>query len=177
MLNNPGLWYVDLFGRALSGYDEAAGGFPTEFAAQRTRGDALVVLRADNAKEYIIESHNAPSATIRLVAAHDVGKPVYPKGVVGQVEGAAVMGVGFALLEEFVPGKTTGFKQYRIPRFRDAPEVVTLLVGGAVAEVKGVAESANAAAGPAITNAIAHATGERVTDLPARPRGRGGHTP
>ena len=48
----------------------------------------------------------------------------------GQIEGGIVMGVGFALTEAFVPGETRGFKQYRIPRSREAPEMVTILVDG-----------------------------------------------
>jgi CO/xanthine dehydrogenase Mo-binding subunit/aerobic-type carbon monoxide dehydrogenase small subunit (CoxS/CutS family) len=109
---------------------------------------------------------------LRVVAAHDVGRPVFLEGVVGQVEGGIAMGVGFALLEEFVPGETRGFRRYRIPRTRDMPEMVTILVGGRddppELEARGVAECSNMAAAPAIANAIAHATGERVRDLPAR---------
>jgi CO/xanthine dehydrogenase Mo-binding subunit len=82
------------------------------------------------------------------------------------------MGVGFALTGNFVPGETTGFRQYRIPRTRDVPEMVTLLVAGtgepAERQLKGVAECSNMVVAPAIANAIAHATGHRVLDLPAR---------
>jgi CO/xanthine dehydrogenase Mo-binding subunit len=109
---------------------------------------------------------------LRLVAAHDVGRPVFPEGVVGQVEGGIAMGLGFALTEDFVPGETVGFKQYRIPRTRDVPELVTILVGedGGPPELesRGVAECSNMVTAPAIANAIAHATGQRVVRLPAR---------
>ena len=111
----------------------------------------------------------------RVVAAHDVGRPAFPEGVVGQIEGGIAMGVGFALTEAFVPGETTGFKQYRIPRTRDVPEMVTILVGGdgdseepPELQLKGVAECSNMVVAPAIANAIAQATGHRVVDLPAR---------
>jgi CO/xanthine dehydrogenase Mo-binding subunit len=86
------------------------------------------------------------------------------------------MGVGFALTEEFVPGQTRGFKQYQVPRTRDMPEMVTILVGGTGEppglQVKGVAECSNMVVAPAITNAIAHATGHRVLGLPVRLQGR-----
>ena len=56
------------------------------------------------------------------------------------------------------------------------PEMVTILVGGTgeppELEAKGVAECSNMPVAPAITNAIAHATGQRVVDLPARLEGR-----
>ena len=50
--------------------------------------------------------------------------------------------------------------------------MVTLLVAGtgepAERQLKGVAECSNMVVAPAIANAIAHATGHRVLDLPAR---------
>jgi CO/xanthine dehydrogenase Mo-binding subunit len=82
------------------------------------------------------------------------------------------MGIGFALTEAFVPGETHGFREYRIPRTRDVPEMVTILVDDPEApeqqRAKGVAECSNMVAAPAITNAVAHATGRRVTRLPIR---------
>jgi CO/xanthine dehydrogenase Mo-binding subunit/aerobic-type carbon monoxide dehydrogenase small subunit (CoxS/CutS family) len=109
---------------------------------------------------------------LRMVAAHDTGKPIFEEGVIGQVEGGVAMGIGFALGEEFVPGATEGFKQYRIPRTRDVPEIVTILVSAPgeppELEAKGVGECSNMVTAPAITAAIAHATGQRVTRLPAR---------
>lgn len=90
-----------------------------------------------------------------MLAAHDVGRPVFLEGVAGQIEGGIAMGVGFALTEDFVPGETRGFKQYRIPRTRDMPEMVTILVGGTgdppELEAKGVAECSNMPVAPAIT--------------------------
>jgi CO/xanthine dehydrogenase Mo-binding subunit len=124
---------------------------------------------------------------LRVVAAHDVGRPAFLEGVVGQIEGGIAMGVGFALTEDFVPGETSGFKQYRIPRTRDVPEMVTILVGGPGSardtdeppelQLKGVAECSNMVAAPAIANAIAHATGQRVVQLPARPVATPGLSP
>lgn len=81
------------------------------------------------------------------------------------------MGIGFALKEEFRPGETTGFKQYRIPTTRDTPEVVPVMVemvdpSGALG-AKGVAECATVPVAPAIANAVADATGIRIHRLPA----------
>ena len=122
--------------------------------------------------EVEVDTRSGDVRVLRVVAAHDVGKPVFVQGVVGQVEGGIAMGLGFALKEEFVPGRTTGFKQYLIPRTRDIPEIVTILVGDAgdppELHAKGVGECSNMVTAPAITNAIAHATGYRVVDLPAR---------
>jgi CO/xanthine dehydrogenase Mo-binding subunit/aerobic-type carbon monoxide dehydrogenase small subunit (CoxS/CutS family) len=109
----------------------------------------------------------------RVVAAHDVGKVLNPAGARGQVEGAVMMGIGFALMEEFVPGVTRGFSRYRIPTTRDVPAIETIFVerpdpagpfGG-----KGLGECALVPAAPAILNAVADATGARIARLPATP--------
>jgi CO/xanthine dehydrogenase Mo-binding subunit len=122
--------------------------------------------------EVEVDTSTGDVRVLRVVAAHDVGRPAFLEGVVGQIEGGIAMGVGFALTEEFVPGETSGFKQYRIPRVRDVPEMVTILVGGdgepPELQLKGVAECSNMVVAPAIANAIAHATGQRVVDLPVR---------
>ncbi len=126
--------------------------------------------------EVEVDTDTGAVRVLRVVAAHDVGRPVFVEGVVGQIEGGIAMGVGFALTEEFVPGATRGFRQYRVPRTRDVPEMVTILVAGAgdppELQLRGVAECSNMAVAPAIANAIAHATGRRVVQLPARLPGR-----
>jgi CO/xanthine dehydrogenase Mo-binding subunit len=125
--------------------------------------------------EVEVDTKSGAVRVLRVVAAHDVGRPVFLEGVVGQIEGGIAMGLGFALTEEFVPGETRGFKEYQVPRTRDMPEMVTILVGGAgdppELQLKGVAECSNMAVAPAITNAIAHATGHRVLQLPVRLKG------
>ncbi|HJN85522.1 MAG: molybdopterin-dependent oxidoreductase [Dehalococcoidia bacterium] len=111
---------------------------------------------------------------LRIVAAHDVGRAVFPEGLKGQIEGAVAMGLGFALKEEYRPGETAGFKQYRIPTARELPEVVIKLVElvdpSAGLGAKGAAECALVPVAPAIANAIADATGARIHDLPATPQ-------
>jgi CO/xanthine dehydrogenase Mo-binding subunit len=122
--------------------------------------------------EVEVDTATGAVRVLRVVAAHDVGRPVFPEGVVGQVEGGIAMGIGFALTEEFVPGVTRGFTDYRIPRTRDMPEMITILVGDdaepAALQLRGVAECSNMVVAPAIASAIARATGQRVTDLPVR---------
>jgi CO/xanthine dehydrogenase Mo-binding subunit/aerobic-type carbon monoxide dehydrogenase small subunit (CoxS/CutS family) len=122
--------------------------------------------------EVEVDTRSGSVRVLRVIAAHDVGRPVFPEGVVGQIEGGIAMGVGFALTEEFVPGETRGFKQYRIPRTRDVPEMTAILVDDPGApddlRAKGVAECSNMVVAPAIANAIARATGRRLVRLPLR---------
>jgi CO/xanthine dehydrogenase Mo-binding subunit len=68
---------------------------------------------------------------LRLVAAHDVGRAVNPTLIEGQVEGGSAQGIGFALMEEFVPGRTENLHDYLIPTAGDMPEVRTDPAGGA----------------------------------------------
>ena len=114
-----------------------------------------------------------------LVASHDVGQAVNPALVEGQIEGGAVMGLGHTLMEEVTlddQGQilNASLMDYHIPRTFDAPEINIHLVESAADEdgpygAKGVGESALIPVGPAIANAVADATGERITELPLKP--------
>ena len=107
----------------------------------------------------------------KIVAAHDVGKAIYPEGVKGQICGGIAMGVGFALMEEFTPGQTESMKDYLIPTCKDMPEVIPIIVESKEPTgpfgAKGVGEPALIPTAPAILNAITDALGERVYTLPA----------
>jgi CO/xanthine dehydrogenase Mo-binding subunit len=132
-----------------------------------------VFVSATHLAEVEVNLERGVVRVLRIVAAHDVGRAVFPLGLKGQIEGSVAMGVGYALKEEFVPGETVGFKEYPIVTTRDMPEVVTLLVEkvdpSAGLGAKGAAECALVPVAPAIANAIADATGARVHQLPATP--------
>lgn len=107
----------------------------------------------------------------RVIACHDVGKAINPKNVIGQIIGGVAMGTGFALMEEFIPGKTTSFVNYLIPTSKDVPEVIPIIVEDKEPTgpfgAKGVGECALIATAPAIINGIADAIGKRIYRLPA----------
>ena len=107
----------------------------------------------------------------KIFAAHDVGKAIHPENVKGQICGGVAMGVGFALMEEFVPGQTLSMKDYHIPTVADVPEIVPIIVESAEPSgpfgAKGVGEPALIPTAPAILNALADALGQRIYDLPA----------
>jgi CO/xanthine dehydrogenase Mo-binding subunit len=110
---------------------------------------------------------------LKIVAAHDVGRAINPTQVEGQIHGGIAQGLGLALMEEYVPGRTDNLHDYLIPTIGDVPPIETILIEhpdplgpyGA----KGVGEPALVATAPAILNAIFHATGARVTNVPATP--------
>ena len=114
--------------------------------------------------------------TVRLVkitAAHDVGRAINPQLVEGQVEGGAAQGAGMALMEEYIPGRTENLHDYLIPTIGDMPPVETVIVEEADPHgpfgAKGLGEHALIPTAPAILNAIRHATGARLTSVPATP--------
>jgi CO/xanthine dehydrogenase Mo-binding subunit len=126
---------------------------------------------ATNLAEVEVDIETGKVKVIRMVAAHDTGRAIHPRNVVGQILGGVVMGMGFALLEEYVPGETTSFVNYLLPTAKDVPEVVPIIVQDEEPTgpfgSKGVGEPALIASAPAILNAIADAIGERIYHLPA----------
>lgn len=107
----------------------------------------------------------------KVIAAHDVGKAIHPENVIGQICGGVAMGLGFALMEEFEPGKTESMKDYHIPTSSDMPEIVPIIVESAEPSgpfgAKGVGEPALIPTAPAIVNGITAALNRRIYDLPA----------
>lgn len=109
----------------------------------------------------------------RMVAAQDAGRAINPVDAAGQVEGALLMGLGAALLEQVLPGHTTGFADYYVPTLKSMPQLETILVEvpgfhGPLG-VKGLGEAALPASTPAIINAVSRAIGARLKDIPATP--------
>lgn len=110
---------------------------------------------------------------LRIVAAHDVGRALNPQQVEGQIHGGIAQGLGLALMEEYLAGKTENLHDYLIPSIGDVPPIETILIedreplgpGGA----KGVGEPALIPTPPAILGAIRHATGVRMTFVPVLP--------
>jgi CO/xanthine dehydrogenase Mo-binding subunit len=110
---------------------------------------------------------------LRIAAAHDVGRAVNPTLVEGQIHGGIAQGLGLALMEEFVPGRTENLHDYLIPTVGDMPEIAVRLVEDPEPEgpfgAKGVGEPALIATAPAILSAIRHATGVTMREAPVLP--------
>ena len=109
----------------------------------------------------------------RVVAAHDVGRAINPLDAQGQIEGAIVMGLGTALMEEYIPGQSTGFSDYCLPTIRSMPEIKVILVEVPSFQgpfgAKGLGEAAILPTAPAIINAVSRAINVRIRELPATP--------
>ena len=110
---------------------------------------------------------------IKITAAHDVGRAINPLLAEGQVEGGIAQGIGLALMEEYVPGRTENLHDYLIPTIGDVPPIETILVEVPDPEgpygAKGLGEHVLIPTAPAILNAIRHASGAVVCKVPATP--------
>jgi CO/xanthine dehydrogenase Mo-binding subunit/aerobic-type carbon monoxide dehydrogenase small subunit (CoxS/CutS family) len=106
-------------------------------------------------------------------AAHDVGRAINPQQVEGQIQGGIAQGIGLALMEEYIPGRTENLHDYLIPTVGDMPEIVIHLIEDPQPDgpfgAKGVGEPALIPTAPAILNAIRHATGVRPKKVPVLP--------
>ncbi len=113
----------------------------------------------------------------KMFAAHDVGHAIHPQGSRGQIEGSCLMGLGYALSEELLldHGRlvTDTLAAAGIPNILAAPPIEVTLVEDPEPHgpfgAKGIAEAAAVPTAPAILNAIYHAVGVRIRQLPATP--------
>ena len=108
-----------------------------------------------------------------IAAAHDVGRAINPTLLEGQIEGGIAQGLGLALMEEYVPGRSENLHDYLIPTAGDVPPVETFLIEDAEPlgpfGAKGIGEHALIPTAPAILCAIRHATGATMHQVPATP--------
>jgi CO/xanthine dehydrogenase Mo-binding subunit len=114
--------------------------------------------------------------TVKLLhvhAAHDVGRAINPTQVEGQIHGGIAQGIGMALMEEYVNGRTDNLHDYLIPTVGDVPPITVHLIEDPEPlgpwGAKGVGEPALVATAPAILNAIRAATGVRMREVPVTP--------
>ena len=111
-------------------------------------------------------------------AIQDVGKAIHPSYVEGQIQGGVVQGIGWALNEEYrfsSDGRmeNSSFLDYRMPTSLDLPMIGTVIVEvanpGHPYGVRGVGEVPIVPPMAAIANAIYHAVGVRMNQLPMSP--------
>ena len=111
----------------------------------------------------------------KIVAAHDVGKAINPNGVEGQIEGGVVMGLGFALTEDFpllngAPTVTLG--TLGLMRAAQVPEIVCHLIEKNSPDLaygaKGVGEIVMLTTAPAVAGAYFNRDGKFRNSLPLK---------
>ena len=123
--------------------------------------------------EVEVDTETGEVKVLKLTNAFDVGRAINPDLVKGQITGGAVMGMGFALTENLLlrDGQilNSSFTDYRLLRACDVPEIVPIIVESNEPTgpfgAKGIGEGCMVNVASAISNAICHATGVRLTDL------------
>jgi CO/xanthine dehydrogenase Mo-binding subunit len=122
-----------------------------------------------------VDTNTGQVKVLTVISANDVGKIINRQAIEGQIHGGVMMGLGYALSEEFVVeqgiNRTDSLHKCRLPTADQTPEIIPVIVEvphplgpqGA----KGFAEAPSLATAPAIVNAIYDAVGVRITSLPA----------
>ncbi|MGQ4833018.1 MAG: xanthine dehydrogenase family protein molybdopterin-binding subunit [Candidatus Asgardarchaeia archaeon] len=112
----------------------------------------------------------------KVYAMHDPGRVINPKTARGQIYGGVAMGIGYALKEEFKLDEkgypiTLNFDKYQIIRANEMPDVEVYFLEhpdpNGPFGAKSLGEPSYDTVAPSVINAIAHATGIRVRELPA----------
>ncbi len=108
----------------------------------------------------------------RVCEVFECGAVLNPANLLSQVHGCIIMGLGPALREEMRFDSSRilnpSFSQYGVPRFRDVPELDMHILDKPEAPSAGGGETPIMAIAPAIANAVFHATGQRVREMPIR---------
>ena len=108
----------------------------------------------------------------RVTQSYECGAIINPDNLMKQVHGAIIMGLGPALREEmrFENGEmlNASFAKYQPSRFDDVPELDIELLNRPDLPSVGAGETPIIAVAPAIANAVFHATGVRVREMPLR---------
>jgi selenium-dependent xanthine dehydrogenase len=129
---------------------------------------------AAQAAEVEVNTLTGEVKVLRLISANDVGYVINPLGLQGQVEGGAIMGIGQALVEDFLLHEgiviSDRLARYRTPSITFTPEITAFFVEHPTEDgpygAKGVGEIVLIPTVPAITNAIYNAIGVRIDRIP-----------
>ena len=131
-----------------------------------------------NMADVRVDAETGRAEVTRFTAIQDAGRAIHPDYVEGQMQGGAAQGIGWALNEEYVYDgdgvlENPGFLDYRVPVASDLPMIDTQIVEVPNANhpygVRGCGETPIVAPLAAVGNAVSHAIGVRMTNLPLSP--------
>ncbi len=147
----------------------------TSWDEETGQGDAyFTYVYGANLAEVEVDTVTGRVSVTRFVSSHDVGRVINLNGARGQVYGGVAMGLGYALLEEYAEDHGVpvlgNFDEYLLPTASDVPQVEVLFIENpdeiGPHGAKTLGEPACEIAAPAIANAVANATGNRIRELP-----------
>ena len=123
--------------------------------------------------DVIVDRRTGAVRVTRAVAAVDAGLIINPDGVINQIEGGIIQAASWTMKEQVNFDRqritTRSWTDYPIFTFNDVPAVEVHLLNQPNERPLGVGEGSQGPTGAAIANAIAHATGKRLRDLPFTP--------
>jgi nicotinate dehydrogenase subunit B len=163
----------DVIAKAAEGF-----GWLKAQTAPRDRGFGFAFARYKNlaaycavASEVEVNRETGRARLVRAVAAVDSGQVVNPNGLINQIEGAIVQSTSWTLYESvsFDDRRITSvdWQTYPILRFDAVPESIDVhIINRPGLPFLGSGETGQGPAAASIANAIAHATGKRLRDLP-----------
>jgi len=142
-----------------------------------SKGPPLCPVLAVGVADIEVDKETGKIKILSYAASQDIGLAINPTLVEGQIQGAVVQGIGWALTENHVSHKgvmqNATLLDYRIPTAADVPFVETMLVevGSDTAPfgIRGVGEPPIVPTTAAMANAIHSATGVRLKELPMDP--------
>ncbi len=130
--------------------------------------------------EVEVDIRSGKVKVIKLVAAHDVGRAINLLGLENQIEGGAIQGMGFGLMEDQILDRNTGvclnpsLIDYKMFTIKDIPEIQPILVESidpyGPFGAKGIGEPPYSVPAPAIANAVYNAIGVRFNRIPITSR-------
>jgi CO/xanthine dehydrogenase Mo-binding subunit len=149
-----------------------------EFDAETGRGQTYPdYTHGCHAVDVEVDERTGEIKILKYVAVHDVGRAIDMQRVVGQIQGAAAQGIGYAMSEEMETEggvlHSTLFANYLIPTSLDLPDInaigLELHLGKGPFGARGIGEPPIGPCGPALASAIHNAIGVRMLRLPMIP--------
>jgi aldehyde oxidoreductase len=124
--------------------------------------------------EVEVNTETGAVKVLKMTTTVDAGPLINPQAAEGQLEGGMDQGIGFALREEYIHGKTKDWVTFKFPTINDMPEMELIFQEtprkrGTGLGSTGIGEMTMISTAPSVTNAIYNACGVRINHLPANP--------
>ena len=163
-----------------------AAGKPTRYEGSiKNEGVAGIDPKTGQGTPFLTDCHNIQIAEVevdmetgatrvlKMTSGIDAGTIINPQALEGQLEGGMDQGVGFALREEYIIGKSKDYVSFKFPTIRDSFDIEIITretprIYGPLGAT-GIGEMTMVSTAPAVTNAIFNACGVRIFNLPATP--------
>ena len=162
---------------AAQGYSRP--GYKLTFDDKTGHGDTYEIYAwCANAADVTVDTWTGEVKVNKFVSGQDIGRAVNPVLVEGQIQGGALQGIGYTLMEEYKFNKAghimnNNLSTYIVPTSTDVPPIVPVIVEHEYSfgpyGAKGFGETPMVPVAPAIVNAIADATGLRFKHIPVTP--------